>query len=61
VRKLHNEELHDPYSSPNIIWVLKSRIMRGMGEWKGAYRALVLKVMERRHLGDVDIGGRIIL
>jgi len=22
-RKLHNEELKDPYSSPNIIWVIK--------------------------------------
>jgi hypothetical protein len=24
-RKLHYEEVHDLYSSPNIIWVLKSR------------------------------------
>jgi len=23
-RKLHNEELDDLYSSPNIIWVIKS-------------------------------------
>jgi hypothetical protein len=23
--KLHNEELNDLYSSPNIIWVIKSR------------------------------------
>ena len=27
-RKLHNEELNDLYSSPNIIWVIKSRRMR---------------------------------
>jgi hypothetical protein len=27
-RKLHNEELNDLYSSPNIFWVIKSRIMR---------------------------------
>jgi hypothetical protein len=27
-RKLHNEELHDLYSSPNIVWVIKSRRMR---------------------------------
>jgi hypothetical protein len=27
-RKLHNEELNDLYSSPNIIRVIKSRIMR---------------------------------
>jgi hypothetical protein len=24
-RILHNEELHDLYSSPNIIWTMKSR------------------------------------
>ena len=27
-RKLHNEELNDLYSSPNIVWVIKSRSMR---------------------------------
>jgi hypothetical protein len=27
-RKLHNEELNAPYSPPNIIRVIKSRIMR---------------------------------
>jgi hypothetical protein len=27
-RKLHNEELHDMYSSPTIVWVIKSRLMR---------------------------------
>jgi uncharacterized membrane protein len=26
-RKLHNEELNDMYSSPNIVQVIKSRIM----------------------------------
>jgi hypothetical protein len=30
-RKLHNKELSDWYSSPNIIWMIKSRRMR----WKG--------------------------
>jgi hypothetical protein len=30
-RKLHNEELNDLYSSPNIIRVIKSRIMRWVG------------------------------
>jgi hypothetical protein len=24
-RKLHNEELRNPYSSPTIVWVMKSR------------------------------------
>jgi hypothetical protein len=28
-RRLHNEELNDMYSSPNIIRVIKSRRMRG--------------------------------
>jgi hypothetical protein len=27
-RKLHNEELNDLYSLPNIVWVVKSRQMR---------------------------------
>jgi hypothetical protein len=29
--KLHNEELSDLYSSPNIVWVIKSRITRWAG------------------------------
>jgi hypothetical protein len=46
-RKLHNDELHDLYSSPNIVRVIKSRSMRWaghvarMGEGRGAYRVLV--------------------
>ena len=30
-RKLHNEELNVLYSSPNIVWVIKSRRMSGRG------------------------------
>ena len=30
-RRLHNEELNDLYSSPNIVWVIKSRRMRWAG------------------------------
>jgi hypothetical protein len=30
-RKLHNEALNDLYSSPNIVRVIKSRIMRWAG------------------------------
>jgi hypothetical protein len=46
-RKLHNEELHSLYSSPNIVRVIKSRRMRlaghvaRMGEGRGVYRVLV--------------------
>jgi hypothetical protein len=30
-RKLHNEELHDLYSSPSIIRIIKSRRVDGWG------------------------------
>ena len=30
-RKLHKEELSDPYSSPNIVRMIKSRRMRWTG------------------------------
>jgi hypothetical protein len=30
-RRVHNEELHNLYTSPNIIWVIKSVRMRWMG------------------------------
>jgi hypothetical protein len=46
-RKLHNDELHSLYSSPNIVRVIKSRSMRWeghmacMGEGTVVYRVLV--------------------
>ena len=33
-RRLHNEELNDLYSSPNIVRVIKSRRMRWLGMWR---------------------------
>jgi len=51
---LYNEELNDLYSSPNIVWVIKSRRMRWaglMGEERGVYRILVGKPEGRRPLG----------
>jgi hypothetical protein len=48
-RKLHNDELNDPYSTPNIVRVIKSRRMRWaghvarLGERRGVYRALMGK------------------
>ena len=49
-RKLHNVELSDLYSLPNIVWVVKSRRMRWagyvacMGEGRGVHRVLVGKL-----------------
>ena len=66
-RKLHNEELSDLYSLPNIVRVVKSRRMRWaghvarMGEGRGVYRVWWGNLKERDHLGDPDVGGRIIL
>jgi hypothetical protein len=34
-RKLHNEELHILYFSPNVIRQIKSRRMRWAGMWNG--------------------------
>ena len=56
-RRLHNEELNDLYSSPNIVPMIKSGRMRWvghvarMGEERGAYRVLVGKPEGRRPLG----------
>jgi hypothetical protein len=56
-RKLHNEELRDLYSVPNIVRVVKSRRMRWaghvarMGEGRGVYRVLVGKHEGKRPLG----------
>jgi hypothetical protein len=63
-RKLHNDELHNLYSSPNIVRVIKSRRMRwaehvagvGKGEmftgfWLGDPKL-------RDHWEDLGVGGR---
>jgi hypothetical protein len=55
--KLHNGELHDLYSSPNIVRVSKSRRMRWaghvarMGDGRGVYRVLVGRPEGKRPLG----------
>jgi hypothetical protein len=56
-RKLHNEELHNLYSSPNIIRQIKSRRMRWaghvarMGEERKVYKVLMGKPEGKRPLG----------
>ena len=56
-RRLHNVELNDLYSSPNIFRVIKSRRMRWAGhvarirETRGIYRVLVGKLEGKRPLG----------
>jgi hypothetical protein len=57
VEKTKKEERNDLYSSPNIVQVIKSRIMRWvghvarMGESRGVYRVLVGKPEGKRPLG----------
>jgi hypothetical protein len=52
-RKLHNEELHNLYSSPSIFSIIKSRRMRWaghvarMGKKRNVYRLLVESQRER--------------
>jgi hypothetical protein len=61
-RKLHNEELHDLYSSPSIIRIRKARRVRCAGhvarmeDKTNAYRLLVGKPEGRRPLGRPILG-----
>jgi hypothetical protein len=66
-KKLHNEELHDLYSSPNIIRVMKSRRMRWaghvarMGDRRRGCRVLVGNLRERDQLENLGVNGSKIL
>jgi hypothetical protein len=42
-RKLHNEELHNFYTSPSVIRMIKTRRMG----WDGMYRACCMNVAKR--------------
>jgi hypothetical protein len=53
-RKLHNDELHNLYSSPNIIRMIKPRRMRWAGHlarmgMRNAYRILVGRPEGKSH------------
>jgi hypothetical protein len=66
-RKLHNDELHSLYSSPNIVRVIKSRRVRwaahvarmGRGELFTGFQLGDQNVKD--HWEDLDVGRRITL
>jgi hypothetical protein len=64
---LHNDELHDVYSSPIIVRVIKSRRIRWAGYVACMGRGEVLTgfwfggTKGRDHWEDLGVGGRIIL
>jgi len=66
-RRLHNEELNDLYSSPNIVRGIKSRTMRWaghvvrMGEERGCIGSCWGNRREGDHWGDLGVDGWIIL
>jgi hypothetical protein len=59
-RKLHNEELHDLYSSPNIVRVIKSRRTRWaghvarMGVERGMYRVFGGETSGKESTGETQ-------
>ena len=66
-RRLHNEELNDLYSSPNIVRVIKSRRIRWaghvarMGEERGCIGSWWGNRREGDQWGDLGVDGWIIL
>jgi hypothetical protein len=68
-RKLHNEELHNLYSSPSTIRMMKARWMRWAGhvrvarmeEKKNACRIFVGMPEGNNHWEEQDVGGWTIL
>jgi hypothetical protein len=66
-RKLHNEQLHDLYSSPNIARVIKLRRIRRsghvarMGRREAFIRFWWGNLKETAHWGDSGVDGRILL
>jgi hypothetical protein len=66
-RRLHNEELHNLYASPNIIRVIKSRRRRWerhvarIGEIRNAYIFWLENLKGIDHSKDLGVNGKIIL
>ena len=69
-RRLHNEELYELYPLPDIVCEIKSRIVRGVGEW-GMWHIWGIgevcsgfwwgDLRERDHMEDLGLDGMIIL
>jgi hypothetical protein len=66
-KMLHNQELNDLYSLPNIVRVVKLRRMRWaghaarIGKERVVHSMLVVNLRERDHWEDPDVNGMIIL
>jgi hypothetical protein len=66
-RKLHNEDLHSLYPSPNNIRVYKSIRIKWaghvtcIGDMRNVYKILVRKPEGKSHSEDLGVDGRIIL
>jgi hypothetical protein len=66
-RKLHNDEFHSLYSSPNIVRVIKLRRLRWaghvahMGEGRAVYKVLIGRCEGKRPLGRRRLRVRITL
>jgi hypothetical protein len=66
-RRLHNEELHNLFTSQNIIWVMEQRRIRWAGqaarmrEISSAYEILVGTLEGKKdHRMDLDVDGKIL-
>jgi hypothetical protein len=66
-RRPHNEELHNLYSIPDIVRMIKSRRMiraghvARMGEMRNAYKILIGKPEGKNHSEELGVDGKIIL
>ena len=66
-RRLHNEEIHSLYRSPNIVRVIKCRRLRWAGhvartkEDRSVFKMLTGKPTGKRPLGRLGVDGRTIL
>jgi hypothetical protein len=56
---LQSEELHDLYSSTNVIRVMKSR--RDLHTWGNERFVYNILVVKRDNLGDLGVDGEIVL